>query len=192
MAAERRLRWDLKLTVGHEIGDGGRQLTKATYKYADYWASGCLLPAEGRFSWSVRVERSQANSGAMVIGVCDELNRRAWGLNLMCGSLLVWNRDPTGRVSPGTSANPDGLLDGAAKWPVLVNPDAQQTALDCRAEGTVVEFIFDTLDGSLAARLDSGPLLRALSGIPRGTQLRPWARLFNGKGDSVSFAQAYV
>ena len=49
----------------------------------------------------------------------------------------------------------------------------------------------DHSEGSLAFRVNDGPVLKALRGFPKGAPLRPWARPYEA-GDCVRFAQMYV
>mgnify|MGYP007125873207 CR=1 FL=1 len=83
-AAKRRLRWvEVKATgetAIYEVSNEGRTLRKLVTGYR--WAVGDKpLPTVGTSSWRVRVDESWRNGalviGALVIGVCDAMRRRA-------------------------------------------------------------------------------------------------------------------
>ena len=67
----------------------------------------------------------------------------------------------------------------------------QPANLDGRAEGSVIEVIFDADEGSLAFRINNKAPLRVPDlAFPQNAQLRPWARVL-WTGDRVSFAPAH-
>ena len=73
----------------------------------------------------------------------------------------------------------------------MFNEAGQPANLEGRANGAVIEVIVDHSEGSLAFRVDDGPVLPPLRGFPVGAPLRPWA-LLAAPNDRVRFARAYV
>ena len=190
----RRLRWVEVEEEGeaaiYEVNNEGCALRRLHLQYyGGHWAVGePPLPTEGASSWRVRVDESWRNGalviGALVIGVCDAMRRRAWGLHISNGQL--WRLD-----RPWAGSVPSGYPDGDKKQ-VLKKADGQPDNLQRRARGAIIEVRVDHDAGTLSFSVNDGPPLLALSGFPKGEALLPWALLSVAEGDRVSFASAYV
>ena len=160
-----------------EVSADGRLLTRMAGPAAP-WAVGSLLPVAGKVSFVVRVEAMRRPDGISCIGVADGSGNTAWGLMLQSGRLFRCTRDASGSIDlSGHSPAPSGFPDGhGAK--VLLQPIAQLV-------GAAVEVIVEPDEGKLYVCVNGAAPLLALRGLPRGTALRPWARLAH-PGDRVS------
>ena len=128
-------------------------------------------------SWAVRIERSRLNTGFMLIGVCDFHGDCAWGLHPFSGLLYRLCRHSDGRYSFNTPP-PYGYPDGNHVRVMRGN-------LQGRVNGAVIESIVHEDTGTLSFSINGAPPLVALSGFPRGTQLRQWTFVVD-RGDLVS------
>ena len=141
----------------------------------DEWCAGSLLPSSGQTAWRCNIVRSMHNIGMVYIGVCDENNTCAWSLLPRQGHLRRWSRNAVTNVIGG-APKPAGYPNGHLTH-ILVTREGDRYDLRGRAEGTVIDVIYDADAGSLAFRIDCGPLLLAVAGFPRGVAMRPWARV---------------
>lgn len=57
------------------------------------------------------------------------------------------------------------------------------TTASSEEDGAVVDVIVDMAARSLSFRINNGPILSGLSGLPAGLELRPWASTFGGAGE---------
>ena len=122
----------------------------------------------------------------MLIGVCNEANTCGWGLWLYRGKLHRISRNADGEIDYFTPP-PEGWPDGFGTQ-VMRNAAGQPANLYGRAEGAVIEVIFDADEGSLAFRVNGEAPLRVPNfAFPQGAQLRPWARMVKVE-DRVSFS----
>ena len=141
-------------------------------------SSAAAAPARADFcEWSVRIERSHQNDGAMYVGVCDAECTCAWGLWLSYGKRVLTFQHGARRSPP-------------AGYPSVEYHDAVVCEkLAGYAEGAVVGVVLE--GGNLSFRVNDGPVVVAVSGFPRGAPLRPWAKMYYA-GDTVRFSRAYV
>lgn len=173
-------------------------------------AAGNLLPAAGRYSWTIRVGRSAFNSGMLSVGVCDAGIHYGWGLRPGSGELAVkamaGSGPPPHKPDYGVSLEPLAAcpleqLETVADSPgghwrcvpvnvamgvagqVIPKREAlgRQNPANSKAD---VEVVVDRDAGTVAFRLNGGPLSASLTGFPPGVMLRPWVSL-----DSVCGAE---
>ena len=167
------------------------------------WSAAAPLPTTGCHRWSVQVKK--ANDGAMLIGVCDEAGRNAWGLNPSYGEVwrakwtshTIWSAEQAGGVQYAVYHHPPppaGFPDANEKRIMLgLRHTFGATPLDA-----VVDVVYDADAGTLAfgLRYDAWvptlrqriqhvvPLGSAVKGFPPGARMRPWVHLCN-EGDVV-------
>ena len=176
-----QLQWEPKGWSHHVVSDAS--LLSLTYETHDRhrlpWASASILPQGGRSAWRLRVVRSTCSKGDFYIGVCDACGNNAWAMFIGTGFLIRFYRNPDGNPVYGRAPPPS--------WPDGHGTLVMQPGLrDGKELGAVFEVIVDHHVGSLAFRLNGGPLLPALTGFPKGTQLRPFARMCH-EGDQMQF-----
>ena len=106
------------------------------------------LPTVGTSSWRVRVDESGGNAGDLLIGVCDEARRRAWGLRLCNGRLYRFHRRGAGSV-------PDNYPDGHFTQ-VLKKADGERDDLYGRANGAIIEVRVDHDEDTLSYSINDG------------------------------------
>ena len=188
-AEARRLRWVEEVTKTDRvaISDEGRALTKVTRDNQLGWAAGSLLPTAGRVSFSVRIEESHNNAGDLIIGVCTAANSCGWGLHPCSAGLYRRHRDADGSVRfAHQRAPPASYPDGnGTRFRNLSGRPVLPLHLRGRVDGYVIEVVVDHSEGSLAFRVNGGPVLEALRGFPKGAQLRPWVWMGGYKSDAV-------
>ena len=73
----------------------------------------------------------------------------------------------------------------------MFNEAGQPANLQGRATSAVIEVIVDHSEGSLAFRINDGPVLEALRGFPKGAPLRPWVLMWL-QGDSMTLCRPYT
>ena len=169
-AAARRVRWVKEMNRCHRISNEDRTLTLAIG--GNPWACGVLLPVEGCYSLSMRVERGQ--NGNMAVGVCNASCLTAWGLDLS-----------TGKMSSYTMAQ--GWNAGSEVQVMFKAAGTRPTSLQGRAKGKVIQIVVDCGEGSLAFGVNGEPPRRVPDfTFPPDTGLRPWARLYGYTGDQLS------
>ena len=156
------------------LGDSRRSVDSDPYSLRAYWMGDVV-----HGSWAVRIERCRLNTGFMFIGVSDFHGSCAWGLHPFSGLLYRLCRQSDGRYS-FNSPPPEGYPDGNLVR-VMHNP----TNLQGRVRGAIIETIVNEDAGVLSFSINGGPPLAALSGFPRGTQLRQWSFVCD-KGDRVT------
>jgi len=110
----------------------------------------------------------------MCIGVCDSAGVTAYGFAPYCGRLSSLTRAAPGKAVEGNSC-PPAEHEGCTFTRELM---AEGLNLKGRATGAVLEFIVDADAGSVALRINAGPPVIAISGLPHGVRLRPFVRLF--------------
>ena len=87
---------------------------------------------------------------------------------------------------------PQAWPQGHEAGQLMRNAAGQPTSLEGRAEGAVIQVIFDADEGSLAFRInDEAPLRVPDFAFPQGKKLRPWAWL-SFASDRVSFDRGYL
>ena len=170
------LRWAPEYTNKYRISADGRRLVRVAGM--DAWAVGSLLPVTGTCSFRVRVDQRSGRAGRCCIGVCDAGGSLAYGLHVQSGLLMLWTRDSTGKVRSGEREAP---LPG---WPTRVNtrvcPPSEGMVGDAHGDEAGViscECFLDLNQGLLGFCVNGGPSRQALSGLPLGCALRPWARV---------------
>ena len=181
-AEARRLRWVEALTDmnAYVVSNEGRTLTWKDHVMATMPAAvGPLLPATGRVSFSVRIEKAHMSYGFMTIGVVGlsigacgrdrgyvsmKTCSCAWALFLYDGTLMRDPRSPEGEMDEGAPP-PEGWPDGD-KTQVMFNDVGQPAGLDGRATGAVIKVIVDHSDGSLAFGVNGAPPRRVPEGWP--------------------------
>jgi len=181
--ATARLQW-LQSANG-VVGAEGRRISHANLReMSPSWAYCRPLATAGTSTWTVRVVDSGSDVGYMRIGVCDVALRRGWGFNGCSGQL--YREDAPGLAGVfDETALPDGhgtqlMFDGRgrpARWNDSTLPRP-------RAIGARVEVHVDHDASTLSFRLNGGPRVEALRGLP--PLLRPWVMLMQ-TDDCVQF-----
>ena len=195
-----RLRWLAELTPDCTISCHGRTIAAPSYRWRaqrGHGAAGSLLPAQGCFRWSVRIDRCFENLGRMHIGVCNAESTCGWGLYGYFGTLSRWcymHGEGRGEVDLDAPP-PDGFPDGDGLR-IFV-----ESWIKGRAEGTKIHCVFDADRGELYFCLggtanggDHWPLTRSrntIRGFPRGCRVRPWVWLYN-ESDTVTLSAICV
>ena len=176
---ERRLRWLPEMTAACEITGDGRTLTRV-HEFQDGWAAGTSLSTAGRSSFDVRVDVSLANEGLITIGLFDESANYGWGLCIEDGTLdRMWRKgDRIYHYAPFPDTYPAGYPDREYDAQILDPPRS--------AEGAVIGVVWDADAGTLAFRVNGGPIHEALAGYPPGLAVRPCALLHHAAGDRVT------
>lgn len=146
------------------------------------WCAGNLLPTAGTTAWRVSVLRSAKGVGFMYLGICDSENTCAWSLLPRQGHLRRWSRTAVTQFA-GANSKPAGYPNGHLNH-ILFTRDGQKYDLNGRAQGAVIDVIYDADAGTLSFRVDGGPVLPAVSGFPSGAAMRPWARVVD-HGDLI-------
>jgi len=154
----------------------------------DSWAVGGLLPSSGCVSWTVvalptkclTLASGTAPSDPLVyVGVSNTPSSCAWGLNLYNGRLRRWSRDAHGRVrgAPTPAGYPNGHLR------LVTDAYGRDCGLggELYTRGARIDVLLNADVGTLAFRINDGPLIHALHGFPAGAEdrLRPWCRAVN-------------
>ena len=192
LAGARRLQWNSSGTKGFVISNERRTITRVGChpEPRDDWALGPLLPVG---SWSCLVTVDHAGDGprsdgprwlpvmAINLGVCHADTqtgvKTGWFLNLVRGGMRCLQMSD-GKIKRKGVQGPFGSA-------ILHHPDRLGRPIGVQldelypggfAGGIEVEMIFDGNAGTLAFRIDDGPLLPALSGFPPGAALRVCAR----------------
>lgn len=173
LAEARRLRW--VATTGHIITLKDRALTRCGGRWTKTWAFGNLLPTRGRVSWCFRIDRCAAGEGALCLGVCDEDGRHAYGISPYSGKLSSLSRQEQGQAIRANTCPPPEH----EKCIFIKQLMPEGTNLKGRANGAIVEFTVDSEAGVVQVRVNKGEPVDAISGLPSGVRLRPWARLFD-------------
>lgn len=175
LAEQRRLRWEAGETTGHVITLQGRALTRCGGRWTKTWAVGNLLPARTKASYSFRIDRCAAGEGVLCLGVCDEHGRHAYGLSPYSGKLSSLSRQEEGQAIQANTCPPPEH----EKCVFVKQLMPAGTNLKGRANGATVEFTVDSEAGVVQVRINKGQPVDAISGLPCGVRLRPWARLFD-------------
>jgi hypothetical protein len=174
----RRIRWESH--HGHVVTHHDcRSLTRLGGKWTKTWAYGSLLPSTGRATWRVRIDRCAANEGVMCIGVCDEAGSHAYGISPYSCRLSSLSRGARGTIEANTCPP-----DEHANCTFIKALTADGSSLKGRANGALIELKVDADAGSVSFRVKSSrgtytEPVEAISGLPAGVRLRPWARLFD-------------
>lgn len=218
-AEARRMRWTEELSdtpFNLNINNERRTLTKVGQDRF-VWGVGPLLPTEGRFSFSIRIEDYEddedTESGMMLIGVCNEAVNCTWGLWVDQGTLGRISRDEEEGEHDDAVPPPEGWPDGQDTQ-IMINEAGENDNLRGRAVGAVIEVLVDHSDGSLAFGIN-GELPRRVPDVwpphydpenphnedelparvpfrfPQGAQLRPMVRLYY-EDHEVCFAPGYL
>lgn len=178
---KRALRWSSESTLGHVVTSAGLTLTRLGGRWTHAWAMGNPLPSSGRVSWRTRIDRCANNEGVMCIGVCDDDGKHAYGLAPFSGQLSCLSRAKVGGEVTANSCAPAPHAACTFTKQLMQSPPN----LKGRAHGAIVEFTVDADLGTVHVRVNRGPAVCAIAGLPRGVVLRPWAKLFD-VGDRVS------
>ena len=187
---KRRIRWES--TTGMVVTNDQRTLTRCGGSWEKTWAVGSLLPTTGKFSWRIRIDRNLANEGVMCIGIATQCGH-AFGLSPYSGRLSSLYRPSPGCKIEANSDPPEELQHCSFTAQLHVDSCGSPTNLKGRANGAIVEIIVDadagtvqfrltrncTVPGSSYTIINRSPVVTAISGLPRGVQLRPWCRLFD-------------
>ena len=181
----RRLQWQPNATVGHVVTNNGRTLTRLGGKWTRAWAIGPLLPTSGRFSWKVRIDRCAENEGVMCIGVCDADGKNAYGIAPYSGRLSSLCCSALGGDVVANTCPPDEHAECTFTKQVMVDAAGEATSLKRRANGALIHLTVDADIGSVHMAINKGEPVLVIGGLPDGTQLRPWVRLFD-VGDRIS------
>ena len=180
---KRRIRWES--TTGMVVTNDQRTLTRCGGSWEKTWAVGSLLPTTGKFSWRVRIDRNLANEGVMCIGIATECGH-AFGLSPYSGRLSSLYRPSPGCKIEANSDPPEELQHCSFTAQLHVDSCGSPTNLKGRANGAIVEIIVDadagtvqfrltrncTVPGSSYTIINRSPVVTAISGLPRGVQLR--------------------
>lgn len=160
-------------------------------------AIGPLLPMAGRFSFSVRIEKSEKNDGAfMLLGVCTSASYSSWGFSPTDGKLKCTLENRSANRYYRTDDPFEDYLDEDctqfAMYPsgngsqLMVDEEGQPANVADRANGTVVEIVLDRSDGSLAFGINGSPARCVPPNrdgtpfkIPPGAQLRAWGMVIS-------------
>ena len=132
------------------------------------------------------------NEGVMCIGIATECGH-AFGLSPYSGRLSSLYRPSPGCKIEANSDPPEELQHCSFTAQLHVDSCGSPTNLKGRANGAIVEIIVDadagtvqfrltrncTVPGSSYTIINRSPVVTAISGLPRGVQLRPWCRLFD-------------
>ena len=201
--------WQPKFIVGCQILDDRLSVQRIALpsKYAfhargfschstSHTAAGSLLPATGRYSWTIHVGRSANNQGMVAIGVCDAGVHYGWGLHP--GNGQIGFRAMAGCGPPPPQPDYGVRLQALAGCPfeqpavqldsgewhyaplaiaTLGQAIPQHEILGFRNpanSNTDVEVVVDRDAGTVAFRLNGGPLSASLTGFPPGVMLRPY------------------
>ena len=179
LAEQRRLSWQTELSTGHVVTNSGRTLTRLGGKWTRAWAVGPLLPCSGRVTWRMKIDRCAENEGVMCIGVCDGEGRHAYGLAPYSGTLSSLHAAKLGAVVTANACAPPQHQQCTFTKQLMESPSGAPTSLKGRAVGSQLEITYDADRGDVHFRINRGPSVCAISGLPLGAQLRPWARLFD-------------
>lgn len=131
---------------------------------------GPLLNAnKGHSTWEIRIDRSRANDGQMLLGV--SLQHRdgtcEWCLCPKDGRLYrrSWDRDH--HVVCGESPPPGYPAGHSKRMLVDAASGGEVVGLKGRAQGCIIEVSYDHDNGALAFRLNGGPQGAILVGFPK-------------------------
>jgi len=175
----RRILFAEDKTAGHVITNAGRTLTRLGGKWTKAWAVGTPLPSSGSVSWRMKIDRCAENEGVMCIGVCDADGQKAYGLSPYSGTLSSLSCDRLGATVTANSSAPPQHAQCVFTKQLMETADGAPSSLKGRANGAIIEMTFDADRGSVFMRVNRGSRVCAIAGLPPGTQLRPWARLFD-------------
>jgi hypothetical protein len=154
------LRWEPDLMASDTVDLRGRVLRKE--EGGNSWTVGSELPNRGRYAFRLRIDHTHRNAGAIFVGVCDSGGTFARVFSPATGCLHCINlgQDPS---SSGAQAPTQTLSDAQGR----------PCTLQGKADGSVIEVIVDVKLGTLAFRIDGGPVLPGYIGLPKKDALRP-------------------
>lgn len=162
--------------------------TMVDWYTSDSWAASGLLPSSGCHTWTVTVLPTATHrvmqpclgtpdfDPLIYVGVSNAASTCAWALSVYDGRLRRWSRDADGNVrgAPTPAGYPNGHLR------VVTYPCGSSCGVggELISRGARVDVLLDVEAGTLAFRLNNGPLVQALHGFPTGAnhRLRPWCR----------------
>jgi len=169
----RNVCWQPELEHAEAVDLEGCTLRKRD-SHSNTWTAATPLPGYGRHSWSCRIDHSEGNQGALLIGVCD-----------VAGTILRVLAPCNGKLYHVEQATLKEWWRHADGLRVLVDERGRPYNLQGKANGSVIECIVDMEAGALAFRVNGGPVLPAVLGLPKGERLRPCVGLHRA-GDQVS------
>jgi hypothetical protein len=180
-ANKRRLRWDRHLTIGHKVDDTtGTSIVMVAAPNTGTWAAGPTLPASGQTRWVLRVSLVSGNQKGFV-GICSARGDQAWGVNLQDGKLQKLQRvDST--VSSVEVSSSVGCTAYAVPNHSEYIPGSDAITCYLHADlGIVLFCLTHSGHDRTFHRIIRDDRLK-------NVELRPCARLYARRGDSVSFA----
>ena len=148
--------------VGH-VKTQPRTIRKLPGKDAATWTAGSILPPRGIYSFRVRIDETQDNTGTLMLGVADTAGTFACVLNPSTGMLHFFRNKGGKSPLEGWSPTEDALR-------TLVDIEGAPCKLRGAARGMIVECIVDADRGCIAFRAGKEGKF-----MPATNVLLPWA-----------------
>lgn len=173
-----RWKWNEALTLKQIISNEGRTLVSFGRCEDEIlpWASGCLMSTTGVSCFTVRIDMSNYDGNGIQVGVCDAPALCSWAMTLFAGEIVRETRNLNGELETPPSLPPENCPDGN-RTQVLKDSEGRPAHLRDRANGVLIQVVFDHDSGELSYGVEDEPLVVGLRGFPSAIQLRPFVML---------------